>query len=336
MSVGYEYLNARARGLMARLLPAPQLKELARSPELPSFLVALATSTPYGPEASALRDVEAALSRRVVGVLRRLWQQADSEPRRWLEPWLARWDLENLKRIVRAVVTRTPLDSVVLAATLSPAEIADLSAAGSVATLANRLERCGGIWSHLARDLRRVSETLRATEERLDLGWATYASERAGEKSTQAEVFARFLAGHVDARNLLTALRLAKDGGGEKAPFLPGGGGLNEERFRMISTRGNLSQALALLEPTPFWDAVREEGAPFEAEMAVGRIERRIMAMVVEENGRFYRTSDPLGVGVLLRYTVLLANEARNLRIIAQGLWRRVPSGLIEERLILA
>jgi len=336
VSAGYEYLNARARGLMSRLLPAPHLKELARLPELSSFLVALASSTPYGPQAGALRDVEPALSRRVAGVFRRFWQQADSEPRRWLEPWLARWDLENLKRIVRAAVTQAPPVSGVLAATLSQGEIADLAAAGNAATLALRLERCGGIWAHLARELRPAAETLRATEERLDLGWATYASERARGKGKQAEVFAQFLAWHVDARNLLTGLRLAKDGGAERAPFLPGGRRLNEERFRELSTRGNLSQALSLLEPTPFWGAAREEGVPFEAEMAVGRIERRMEAMVVEESGRIYRRSDPLGVGVLLRYTELLANEARNLRLIAQGLWRRVPSGLIEERLILA
>ncbi len=233
-------------------------------------------------------------------------------------------------------MTRTPLDSVVLAATLSPGEVADLAAAGNVATLALRLERCGGIWSYLARELRRAPEALRATEERLDLGWATYASERAGEKSRQAEVFAQFLAWHIDTRNVLTALRLANDGGGEKAPFLPGGRRLNEERFRVLSTRGNLSQALPLLEPTPFWGAVREEGVPFEAEMALGRIERRLWALVIEEGGRICRKNDPLGVAVLLHYTELLANEARNLRLICQGLWRRVPSGLIEERLILA
>lgn len=326
MNGGYEYLNARAKGLMGRLLPPPRLKEMARLPELSAFLVTLTTTTPYGRVESSVGvpDVERALDRRLSTIRRGLWRQADTEPRRWLEPWFARRDLESLKMTLRGPGAPAPL------AILSEEDLADPVA------LSARLEARGGVWAALAPELRRRPESPREREERLDLAWARYAAARAAEKGEQAAVFAEFLAWHIDARNLLTALRLAKDGGGEKAPFLPGGRRLSEERWGELATRTNLGQALVLLEQTPFWEAVREEAPPFEAEKALGRIEQRMEAMVFGEGGHLYRKSDPLGVSVLLRYEQLLANEARNLRRIAHGLWRRVPSGIIEEGLILA
>jgi vacuolar-type H+-ATPase subunit C/Vma6 len=349
MTGGYEYLNARAKGLMGRLLSPPQLKELARLPEISAFLVALTRSTPYRPVPSATasgaslagaEDVEPALNERLSAILGSLWREADPEPKRWLEPWLGRWDMDNIKKILRVLLApgsaelagRPPSPSVIL----TGQELANLSAAGSVGALARRLSGRGGLWNALAEALRRPEETPRAIEERLDLSWAQYAAARAAEKAQEAPVFAEFLASYIDSRNILTALRLAKAGGSEPAPFLPGGRRLGKDRWEELATRSNLDHALALLETTPFWEAVREEAPPYEAEKALGRIEHRLETMALERGGHIYRRSDPLGVSVLLRYAQLLANEVRNLRQIAEGLWRRLPSGLIEERLILA
>ncbi|MGQ0572495.1 MAG: V-type ATPase subunit, partial [Armatimonadota bacterium] len=103
----FPYINARVRAMRSRLLSAAQLEDLLATPTLAAFLQALA-STPYGGDLQealvryeGLRAVDEALTRNFQHATQKILKFADGRPRELIEVVLLRWDLENLRAIVR-------------------------------------------------------------------------------------------------------------------------------------------------------------------------------------------------------------------------------------------
>ncbi len=103
----FPYVNARIRAMRSRLLSAAQLEDLLGTPTMAAFLQALA-STPYGGDLQealvrhvGLRAVDEALARNFQRATQAILGFADGRPRALIEIVLLRWDLENLRVIVR-------------------------------------------------------------------------------------------------------------------------------------------------------------------------------------------------------------------------------------------
>jgi vacuolar-type H+-ATPase subunit C/Vma6 len=345
VQASYDYLNARAKALKAKLFPADTLRQLSRSDDLAALVEALAAAPAYAadirigdlPETAA--GCEAALLRGLSSTLRRLWKQADDEVRRWLEVWLAPWDLANLHAVFRAWRNQIPPAVLVpwwnATGTLTLETLNQLAASDTVDAMVRRLAGKGGLWAEIALILRRVaSEPERHVEDALVQGWAQWAVRSIEIGGSDADTFGAFFACEIDGRNVRTALRLARDGGGASAPFLPGGARLAGADWLRVAGQTKLEGALALLATTPFAEATA--GRPVDREIKLEEIDRGIRAFVLDRFVELYRRSDPLGIGVLLHFVKLKANEIDNLRLIAYGLERRLPGGLIEEQLTLA
>lgn len=345
MAGSYDYLNARAKGLKARLLPLAKLRELSQSGTMAALVETLGAIRPYAaylragdlPETAA--GCENALLRSLSATLHRLWAQADDEVRRWLEVWLAPWDLANVHSVLRAWRSETP--AAVLATvwsatgTLSVETLNELAASGTIDALARRLGSRGALFGEVARALRRAaSEPERRVEDALVLVWAQWAVKVREVGGADAETFGAFFGWEIDGRNVRTALRLARDGGGDPAWFLPGGARVTRAEWARIAGQARLEDAVPLLATTPF--AEMAVARPGEGEIGLEQIDRRIRKRVLDQSAELYERSDPLGVGVLLHLVQLKATEIDNLRLIAHGLERGLSAGLIEEQLTLA
>jgi vacuolar-type H+-ATPase subunit C/Vma6 len=187
----------------------------------------------------------------------------------------------------------------------------------------------------IARWLRGAAgEPGRDVEDGLVYAWAQWAVRAIETGGADAATFGAFFAWEVDARNTRTALRLARDGGGASAPFLPGGTRLGRADWMRAASQTHLEDAIAVVATTPFAEAVG--AGPIEGTSRLEQIDRRIHAFVLDRSMDLYKRSDPLGIGVLLHFVRLKSNEIDNLRLIAYGLERRLPGSLIEEQLTLA
>lgn len=345
MASTIDFLNARARGLKGRLLPRAKLLELARLDGIPAFVGALLLGTPYarhlqeiGGIASGVADCERATGERLSTTLAGLRAAASEPIAGWLRLFSAPWDVANVKRILREWPRSTPEEMVrewMPYGAFSHDELRALAATGSPLEMVRRLEARGELGQALARALRDSPRPGRELEDQLDIAWAEYGERRSREPTDFARAFRRFFEWQIDAANVRTALRSARDGGRESGVFLSGGRRFTLERFRVASGRSSLPQGYAALDGTAFFVAVREESPPFEASSSLARVDERLQMVVLERSRHIYRMEDPLGIAVPLWYSLLAAQEARNLVKILYGLKHRLPRPLIEEQLVL-
>src|SRR2546425_11320114 len=105
----FPYINARVRAMRSRLLDAGGMEELLGLPPLDALLQALG-STPYSREVqealsrthNGVRAVDEALARNFSFTTSRILSFADGKARELIELVLMRWDLVNIRIILRA------------------------------------------------------------------------------------------------------------------------------------------------------------------------------------------------------------------------------------------
>ena len=332
MSAGYGYLNARVRGLRAQLLPAGFLTDQLDASGFGSFASALA-QTSYGrdleeaqTEGAGLAAVDAALARGFVRTTRALLGHADGAPRELIALLLRRYDLANLKAIVRARHAGRGADDV-LAAVLPAgdlsdrtlrgmAEAADLAAAGQVLALSGH---------PLAEPFRKgvaayaSDGDLLAFEIALDrafyAGWSADA-----HRLPAPDGFRAYVAAEVDATNVRTALKL-RGRAVEAARFFVAGGRLvSAATFAELAMQPVGTPLPALRGP---FAALADASTPGEVD---GRL-REVLDGLARRLG-----GDPLDIGLVADYLRRKEQETARLRLIARGTFYGVPrEALVKE-----
>ena len=103
----FPYINARVRAMKSRLLDPGRMEELLAVPTLDAFIQAL-NNTPYGHDLqealsryATLQAVDVALARNFYNTTTKVLSFADGKPRALIEVVLMRWDLINLRIILR-------------------------------------------------------------------------------------------------------------------------------------------------------------------------------------------------------------------------------------------
>ncbi len=338
MPAGYGYLNARVRGLRAQLLPAGFLTDQLDASGFAGFASALA-QTSYGrdleegsSEDVGLAAVDAALARGFVRTTRALLGYAEGTPRALIALLLRRYDLANLKAIVRARHAKRGADADrgaddVLAAVLPAgdltsktlrgmAEAADLAAAGQVLALSGH---------PLAEPFRKGVAAyaddgdLLGFEIELDrafyTGWTADA-----ERLSAPDGFRAYIATEVDATNVRTALKL-RGRPVEAARFFVAGG-------RLVS-----ATVFAELVAQPVGTPLPTLRGPFAAladASTPGEADTRLRAVL---DGLARRLGgDPLDIGLVADYLRRKEQETARLRLIARGTFYGVPrEALVKE-----
>ncbi|MDR7554631.1 MAG: V-type ATPase subunit [Armatimonadota bacterium] len=335
MTVGYDYLSARARGLLGRLLPAERVRAFCALDGVEALVAELAATPGYAADVAAvagsappLEVCTQALDHHRARVARLLWTAAGGEARVLVSILLSRNDVEAVKMVLRrwhareAGVWHPPAVGVLDAQTLEA-----LDAAGSVQALADRLAMTGPTGTALARVLRAgLPARLADLEDRLDLAWAEDVLARCGE-GPNGRVVREVLGWEIDVRNLLAALR----GGGERRTFLPGGRYLHDDLLRAVADDPDPAVAAAWLAPTPY-AGVLEGGAPTSWRRIERALERRVLAL----HRRLVFASDPLGVAPVSFVLAATQAEVRDLRTVAAGLAAGLPPSLVQEELVSA
>lgn len=337
MSRDFGYINARVRGMSSRLL-GPETYAAALGADDFRAFTALLAQTPYGSdleEAQAryegLRAVDRALANHVFDTTRSLLSFSDGAPREMIAALLVRYDLEDVKTVVRAKhAGRSEPD---LATKLSgaggirPATLEAMLAAPDVPAAAQAL----AVTRHpLARPFVRAardyagSGDLFAFELALDHAYYEGLVERA-ERRDASDVFRRYVRQLVDAANLRTALKLEGRSGDLSGFFLPGGREVNRESFLQVAAQG--VPALSAFTTGTFSEL---SGAVDRADA-----ERRIRT-ALDGAARRAALHDPLGIGVVIRFLRDKENEAAKLRLLARGAFYHVPRADLEKELNVA
>ncbi len=354
----FVYGNTRLRARKGSLL-GPTTYDTLLGLDLDELLGALAR-TPYGPDVeralprfSGTRRLHEAIRSHLARALNEMRSFYGGGARELVDLLLARWDLRNLLTLLRGQAARAPAEEV-LASIVPVGEIDDASAreiarqrefAAAVQLVATwRLptpaaaQALVSAWPEYERtgDLAALESALTAAHtERVGRALA-----RAGD---DAAPLREAVARELDARNLLTALRLREAlvrdelddaGEAESRAVLPGGRLARATLTAAIHATGREETLAAVardesggrwLEPLERWARgadLLELQDELEAAVTAGSV------------GLFHR-GDPLGVAVPIAYAAAKEAEARNLRLVGEAAAGAADPAVARSRLFL-
>jgi len=337
----FSYINARVKVMKSHLLPPNRVVEFFGAQDLEAFIQAL-SDTPYNMELQealsrfrGARAVDEALAQNFYHAARRILSFADGPPRRQIEVVLLRYDLQNIRAIVRGRHTGKSEEEILTTlypgGLLSEAKLRELLQQPDLRAIADTLVT----WMHpLGRALRegveaaQRSESLLDVELALDRAYAQYGLRVvAGEGGGEA-TFRRFLQAEITATNVKTALKLRRVkelGREERERFYILGGALSPDRFLALADPMSSASEVGAL-PVLGAQLTGTESL-LEMERAIDRASQRTAAQM-------YLT-DPLALGVVIGYLTRKAAEVSNLRVIAHAKLLGLAEDVVRQEIVV-
>lgn len=346
----YGYTNARIRGMRSRLLRQSFFDELMTAKDI-GAIIQKVMATEYGPDLEGrllhgrnATQVDEALKDNMTRAFRKVLSLCNDEATTLVTALLGRWDLFNVKTIIRAKHMKLDED-----------EVADsLIAVGQITQIdADELLRQSDIrgvvdmlstWRlPFAVPLREVlpqyeeEEDLSLLELALDRYYYEWASKRLRGWRENREIARKFLSAQVDTMNLLTAIRLLNaDLAEEDASrfFLPGGVVVTEPLFIELAAMSDVDEVFNRIRRTPYGKPLDQVALLYMEKGSVSVFERALedyLFRIAFETGK----GDPLGIGLAISYLWAKANEVTNLRIVVKGVSVGMPEERMREELIV-
>lgn len=333
MTVGWEDVDARARGLEGRLLGRRRLEELAALPDEAAVAEALEHAG-FPPMATGVAAAGADISRAALldGAIRRMAADRLAVLARWAGPRLPALavvfedeDRRSVRALLRGAVAGVAAEARLAGLVPTPGlpvraleEMARRPGPGGVASLLVVLHHPYG--PPLAREAGRAHPDLFGMEAALSATFAERAARGARRGGRALREYVREL---IDLENALSALGLAGRSG-DRAPaevFLPGGARLERARFLAVASADAATAALRLgvtFRGTPYASAL--EAYPANA----ATLERELLRLRIRRLRDVTRL-DPLGAAPVLLYALRLRAEVLDLRRIVWSRTLGVP-----------
>jgi V/A-type H+-transporting ATPase subunit C len=348
-SKDYGYGNARTRGMKSNLLGAAFFEELIAAGDL-NKMIQLLLGTEYGPdleerliEGHTVAVVDEALKDNMVRTFDKIMGFINDEARLLSVTLLGRWDLFNVKTIIRGKHMRlkaeTIIDSLLPVGEMTEVELKELAGLEDVLAVTDTLWTWGSAYSIPLRE--GVQEYLKEGDlSILELALDRYYSQWAAKRLTRRKanyVLARTILGlQVDSTNLVTAFRLLKADTTDMDVarfFLSGGVHVSEELFLSLTALSDVDEVVDALRGTPYSIQLEKVLGAYMASNSIAVLERALEDYVMRRAlGSGF--GDPLGFGVMVSYLYAKQNEVTNLRIIVKGNAVGMPPDRMRKELI--
>lgn len=346
----YGYQNARIRGMRARLLKEAFFDDLMSSKDI-SAMIGKIMDTEYAPDLEnrilhgrTANQIDEALKDNMTSTFRKVLSFSNDEAQRLITTLLGRWDLFNVKTIIRGIHMQASAEeiteSLITVGQLTQADTNELVRQPSIRALVDTLSMWG---LPLAVPLR---EVLPAYEEGLDLShlelaldryYYQWAASRLKGGRQNSKIAGKFLSTQVDTMNLLTAIRLLQSDLDEQDTerfFLPGGGIVTKSLFIELAGMSDIDEVFNRIKKTPYGKPLDQVALTYIEKGSVSVFERALEDYLF----RFafaQSKGDPLDIGLTISYLWMKANEVTNLRIIVKGVSVGMPQDPMREELIL-
>jgi V/A-type H+-transporting ATPase subunit C len=346
----YGYGNARVRGMRSRLLAPRFFDELMETSDLMKIIQML-IGTEYGPyiEAAIIKGrtpaaMDEALRDNMVGTFQKIMGFLNAEAYKLVGTLLGRWDLFNLKSIIRGkhmhLKAEEIEDGLYAVGALTPSDLHLLVGLDDIRAVVDTLVTWGSPYAVPLRDnLAAYSEAgnLAALELALDRYYFEWASERLAGRRENTKLARQILGLQADSVNLLTVFRLLKSDLGDVDPkmfFLPGGVYVDANLFDALAAMSDVDEVLDGLKKTPYAGQLEAVIATYVDEGSLSVFERALEDFVMRK-ALDAGHGDPLGIGITIGYLWAKQNEITNLRIIVKCTAVGMPTDRMRKELIL-
>lgn len=347
----YAYVCTRCRARRSQLYGPETYDRLMRMgvSEIARFMAESA----YRDEVEALGTrhrgvdlVEKALNRNLANTYREVLSWCKGRTRVLLSAYLKRWDVWNLKTVLRATFSGADVeevrDELVPAGELDLEDLAPLLEHDTVEEVVEDLAGtewfgplAAGIEEALDDDEETV-ESLTEIENELDRYYYRTLRERVPDRRPADERFARFVREEIDLVNLRTILRLNRDGyeTEEIEPLVvPGGETVVGEVLQALMAETDLEASAAVLRETELADRV-----PTGIDrLAEGDLSAALWAIERDHRHRASRGKNrhPLSMLPIMDFVMAKKDEVDSIRIVARGKEHQLPEERIEEQVVI-
>ncbi len=338
MTSDLDYLAARLHGRRSSMAEGERLDALCHIRSLPDFTRAIFPDRDF----RAVGDFQRQLVEDVIRELSSLPTHLTRAQARLVYWMLTRLEVENLKVLLRACITKVPLEEVtehlVFVPRQTAAQVQALASAGSMVDFA-RLLKPGPLRKSLERAVKEWGEDARPFffEASLDRGYlhellARFSLLSGGDREETGAVLCQ----EADIFHLMLVLRGKFNYGLTADPLLP---------LHVPGTRISRSCFAAMLSDSDPWVAVGRvvmrvldplpfEGTPGEAaSISVAALEslawRRFLRLA---NSAFRRSH--MGFGAIIGYVAIRRLEVANLITISEGIRTGMTADAIRARMI--
>lgn len=344
-----EYVNARVKGMFSRLFSRREFESLMFKPDLSDVITELGAS-PYRTEIEeagilypGILGIEHAMRMNMVNTFRTILLLSQGGPaERYIRIFLSKWDVQNIKTILRGKKIHATLDEIraclVPAGALDDATLTELLKQPDIRAVVDLLatweiEYAVPLTAHF--DRYAEQEDLVILEYALDRFYYEHALEKVKGRSRDDRIIRDFLRTEIDVTNIKTVLKtvreqLGPDDAGEV--FLLQGKVLDRDHLLKIAESKNIEQVVRSLEATPYHFLSDLPAEAFRAEK-LSVFEKALDRYLIQKGIRLYR-GDPLSVTIVIGYLWAKHNEIINIRIISRCKNARVSDEDLEGELI--
>lgn len=344
MTEDYGYINARIRAMKAELLDKSHYDELIQSKTLGRMFEIL-KQTPYGEDITKAktretRDLDILLASFRLNMernFRKILKFTDGEPRELISILLSRYDIYNVKTILRGKIQG--VEEGEIKSSLLPAGILDearLNLLLKEESASSVLELLASWGIHfpfvIGRDLVRATRegNIQEIEYLLEEAYYSWALSSLHGGNGNREILRQIITSLIDIRNVMASLILLKDGIKPlgRLKFIEGGT-LKPVILKKLENSESLEEGIEVIEATPYGKILRGRKTK-----DIKNIERYLEKHQIETILKL-RTGDPLGISIPVYYIWAKEVEVVNLRTIAIGVAFEIPKPEIRESIII-
>jgi V/A-type H+-transporting ATPase subunit C len=342
------YANARIRAMRTRLLKDAQYEDLMASEDVRDIIESL-SATEYSEDLErellhgrTAEQVDEALKDNLVRTHKQVLDFLNPKSQQLLEALLAKWDLFNIKTILRAKHNELGMDkirdSVMPAGSLTQVEIEALAKQEDIGAVVDTLAMWGVMYaSPLRAAFGRYIETNNLSELELaaDRAYAAWAEKELSGRGENKKVARDILGTQIDVLNLLSIFRLIN----AEVPvedarhfYLPGGKHITQSMYGKLVGVSDVDEVINQLKATPYSPVLDEAALRYLERGSLSTFERALEMEFMRRARAAGRDID--GIGVSIAYLLMKLNEITNLRIIVKGKEVGMPPDRVREELI--
>jgi V/A-type H+/Na+-transporting ATPase subunit C len=351
MGSDYGYVNARIRGMKSRLISPGFYDRLLTATSFDDVVGSLNT-TAYGRELSevmiketGLKGFDEALRRNIMKCFAKVAHTVDEDGLRLMGILLGRWDVANVKAILRGknlgATSDAILESLIPGAEIDEATLLELVNARDVRDCIDTMATLrvpyafpltGAFPDYAAK------RSLAVLEIALDKYYYARAFEGVQGTDINSSMVKEMLGREVDAENIMTVLRIVKEDIDRREAlvfFIAGGRELPVWRLAEIGGRRTIEDAVQSISETSYHDLIAESMPTYFETGSLTGLQRALEQHAVRRGLKMWK-ADPLTIAGVIAYIWAKTNEIVNLRVIARGKQVGIPVEKMREALVLA
>jgi len=345
----FGYCHARIRGMKSRLLDEEFFERLLAARELSEITSAL-DETDYSQDIhdgllrlSGAGGVEEGLRLNLAATFQEVIGFLDGKAKKLIELLLERWDIQNIKTVLRGQhVGASPEEivrSFVPAGALAESTLVALTKEPDIKAAIDLM----ATWNiRHSRPLTRnfpayvTTQTLAALEVALDQDYYASALAELHGRSFNVNLVRDLITRQIDFSNIMILLRLAGEDQAKQAGdfFIDGGREIDRKTFDALARERETSDIITGLIDTGYYEQLLQGLERYQAEHSFASLERSLEEQAIKKTVGLFR-AEPLSLACVIAYLWAKVNEIMNVRIVLRAKEARMPAPAIREALVV-